>query len=99
MKRIASPATYRQFWPPKLSKGMAMLEEQVVTIVSAYVGHNTVAADQVPQVIATIHAARSVLGKAQPEPMAMRPEPAVTIRRSVRPDSIICLECGYAGKM
>ena len=65
----------------------------VATIVSSYVKHNTVSADALPTVIASVHQALSSLGKpALPvEPRA----PAVPVRQSVRPDYVVCLECGF----
>src|SRR5271169_2108461 len=69
----------------------------VATIVSSYVKHNTVSADALPTVIASVHQALSGLGKpALPvEPRA----PAVPVRQSVRPEYVICLECGFRSQM
>lgn len=73
--------------------------EHVAKIVSAYAKRNTLAADLLPAVIATVHAAlASIEGGGPPEP-AVAPEPAVTIRRSLQPNVITCLDCGYRGKM
>ena len=68
----------------------------VATIVSSYVKHNTVSADALPTVIASVHQALSSLGKpALPvEPRA----PAVPVRQSVRPDYVVCLECGFRSR-
>ena len=65
----------------------------VATIVSSYVKHNTVSADALPTVIASVHQALSGLGKpALPvEPLT----PAVPVQQSVRPDYVVCLECGF----
>lgn len=65
-------------------------------IVSAYVANNAVKADSVAGLIASVHQALSGLGA--PEPEAQR-EPAVPVRKSVRPDHVICLECGRKMKM
>ena len=63
-------------------------------IVSAYVGNNTVSAETLPSLIASIHAALSGVSngpvEAEPEPK----EPAVPIRKSIAPDFLICLEDG-----
>ena len=73
--------------------------EYVAKIVSAYAKRNQLPADQLPALIATVHAALSNIGSAgQPTP-AIGPEPAVPIRRSIQPDAITCLDCGYRGKM
>jgi predicted transcriptional regulator len=73
--------------------------EHVAKIVSAYAKRNQLPADQLPALIATVHAALSgVEGGGQPEP-AIGPEPAVAIRRSIQPDAITCLDCGHRGKV
>ena len=73
--------------------------EQVAKIVSAYAKRNVLAADQLPALIATVHGALArIEGGVLPEP-AKELVPAVPIRRSVQPEAIICLDCGYQGKM
>jgi predicted transcriptional regulator len=62
-------------------------------IVSAYVGANTVAADDLPALIHSVHVALAgVLTGA--EPAAAPKEPATPIKRSITPDYLICLEDG-----
>ncbi len=70
--------------------------DQTATIVAAYVSHNAVAADQLPGLIARVHAALSNISSGQ---VALAPagealQPAVPVKRSVMPDYIICLEDG-----
>lgn len=67
-------------------------------IVAAYFANNTVAAAEVPGVIESVYAALSRLGQpaAAPEP---KQEPAVSVRSSIKPDYIICLEDGKKLKM
>jgi predicted transcriptional regulator len=73
--------------------------EHVAKIVSAYAKRNSLAADQLPSLIATVHGALTRLeGGVVPEP-ATELMPAVPVRRSVQPDTITCLDCGYRGKM
>jgi predicted transcriptional regulator len=68
--------------------------EHVAKIVSAYAKRNTLAADQLPALIATVHGAFTrIEGGGLPEP-AKELVPAVPIRRSVQPDAITCLDCG-----
>ncbi|MUT27344.1 MULTISPECIES: MucR family transcriptional regulator [Mesorhizobium] len=62
-------------------------------IVSAYVSNNSVPVAELPKLIGDTHAALRGLGMAAAEPLAKQ-EPAVSIRRSVTPDFIICLEDG-----
>jgi predicted transcriptional regulator len=69
----------------------------VATIVSSYVKHNGIAANDVPAVIASVHQSLSGLGMASP-PVEVR-APAVPIRRSVQQDYVVCLECGFRSQM
>jgi predicted transcriptional regulator len=68
-------------------------------IVGAYVGHHTVAATDLPELIATVGKELTGLGQAPAEPEEEKPMPAVPIRRSGRPDDIVCLVCGKPQKM
>lgn len=61
-------------------------------IVAAHVSHNNVAMNDIPLVIRSVHAALSALGKEVVEEVKL--EPAVSIRSSVKPDHIVCLEDG-----
>jgi predicted transcriptional regulator len=67
-------------------------------IVQAFVGNNTVAASDLPAIISQVHTALANLDKAIPAPEA-RPEPAVSIRASIKHDFIVCLEDGKKLKM
>jgi predicted transcriptional regulator len=67
-------------------------------IVAAHVSNNSVAINDLPQLIANVHAALSGLGGARVV-SEERPEPAVSIRSSVKPDYIVCLEDGKRMKM
>jgi predicted transcriptional regulator len=73
------------------------MKVRVAEIVAAYVGHNTISADQLPALIASVSDALSRLGKKPP--IEEEPIPAISIRRSVSPNTLICLECGYSGVM
>jgi predicted transcriptional regulator len=70
--------------------------DQTASIVAAYVSHNAIAADQLPTLIARVHAALSnVTGSPTALPASGEPlRPAVPVKRSVTPDYIICLEDG-----
>ena len=70
--------------------------DQTATIVAAYVSHNAVAADQLPGLIARVHAALSNVSSGQVGIAAAGEalRPAVLVKRSVMPDYIICLEDG-----
>jgi predicted transcriptional regulator len=68
-------------------------------IVSAHVSNNTIPATDLPQLIQGIHAALAGLGGAAPAPEAPKQEPAVSIRQSIKPDYVVCLEDGKKLKM
>ena len=68
-------------------------------IVGAYVGHHTLSASDLPDLIATVGKELAGLGRTPAEPEEEKPTPAVPIRRSVTPDHIICLEDGKKLKM
>ena len=68
-------------------------------IVGAYVGHHTVAAADLPDLIAMVGKGLAGLGQAEAEPEEEKPTPAVPIKRSVTPDHIVCLEDGKKLKM
>ena len=65
-------------------------------IVQRYVRHHRLGPDQLPDLIASVHRALGQLG--QPPATEEVRIPAVSIRRSVRHDYVICLDCGYRGK-
>ncbi len=67
-------------------------------IVAAHVAHNSVAVADLPDLIQQVFRSLTNTGAGSGgEPP--RPEPAVSIRRSVRPDYIVCLEDGKKLKM
>ena len=66
-------------------------------IVAAHVSNNSVAVDELPTLIKNVYGALSGLGAAAQE--EARPEPAVSIRASVKPDHLVCLEDGKKMKM
>src|SRR6516225_2778958 len=75
------------------------LDRQLTTdIVAGYVRRNQIGADQLPALISTVHQALVGLGKPPTEANQER-TPAVPIRRSVHPDYVVCLECGWRGQM
>jgi len=73
------------------------LSSLVARIAASYVSHHTVAAEQIPDLIATIHRTLGQLG--QPAEVPAPLTPAVPLRRSVQRDAVICLDCGWRGKM
>src|SRR5271169_4337211 len=71
----------------------------IAEIVSSYVAQNSIAIDQIAVLIATVHRTLSGLGTNAPAPLAEALTPAVPIRRSVQPDHVVCLECGFRGQI
>jgi predicted transcriptional regulator len=69
------------------------LIEVTAGLVAAYVGGNTIAAADVPALIRSVHQALSNVG-AKAEAADVGREPAVSVRRSITPDYLICLEDG-----
>jgi predicted transcriptional regulator len=67
-------------------------------IVSAHVSNNSVAVSDLPLLIQNVHNALTGLGGRTDEP-EVKQEPAVSIRSSVKPDYIVCLEDGKKLKM
>ncbi|MBX9814575.1 MAG: transcriptional regulator [Proteobacteria bacterium SG_bin5] len=67
-------------------------------IVAAHVSNNSVAVSDLPTLISNVHNALTGLGGPAPEP-EVKQEPAVSVRSSVKPDYIVCLEDGKKLKM
>src|SRR5215472_3226637 len=64
-------------------------------VVTSYVRNHKLAADQLPDLIITVHQAIARLGL-PPQPEDVR-APAVSVRRSVHNDYVVCLDCGFKG--
>ncbi len=67
-------------------------------IVAAHVSNNSVAVNDLPQLIANIHGALSALAGSGAA-AKVKLEPKVPIRSSIKPDFIVCLEDGKKLKM
>jgi len=67
-------------------------------IVSSHVSNNSVAVSDLPGLISNVYAALAGLGGV-PAPVQVQQEPAVSIRASIKPDYIVCLEDGKKLKM
>ncbi|MBX2834626.1 MAG: MucR family transcriptional regulator [Micavibrio sp.] len=69
-------------------------------IASAYFANNTVAIENIPEVIQNVYKILSSLdGSAGGDVSDVRPQPAVPIKKSIDPDFIVCLEDGKKLKM
>ena len=67
-------------------------------IVAAHVSNNSVAVSDLPLLIQNVYGALSGLRNVATPPQP-KPEPAVSIRSSIKPDHIVCLEDGKKLKM
>ncbi len=71
------------------------LLELTTEIITAYVGNNAVAVDQIPSLIKEVHQALAGLSSEDQAKLT----PAVPIKKSIRKATIVCLECGRSRKM
>ena len=78
------------------------LQDTLITltadIVAAHVSNNSVAVADLPVLISNVHGALTGLGNPTEQP-ELRQEPAVSVRSSIKPDFIVCLEDGKKLKM
>ena len=75
-----------------------MLLTLTADIVAAHVSNNSVAIADLPTLIERVHSSLSGLGTAAEAPVEEL-KPAVSVRASIRPDYIVCLEDGKKLKM
>ena len=67
-------------------------------IVAAHVSNNSVAVNDLPTLIQNVHSALTGISGSHSAAEA-KPEPKVSIRSSIKPDYIVCLEDGKKQKM
>ena len=67
-------------------------------IVAAHVSNNSVAVNDLPNLIQNVHQALTSISGSRPA-AEEKPQPAVSVRSSIKPDYITCLECGQKQKM
>ena len=70
---------------------------QIARIVSSYVRHHQLGPEELVELIKQVHRALASLGQ-DALPMVEPRQPAVPIRQSVRPEYVVCLECGFRAK-
>ena len=81
-----------------MAEDNGMLVSLAADIVSAYVANNNVPRSDLADLIASVHASLAKLGGEPEAPAAAPLVPAVSIRKSVTPEAIICLEDGKSFK-
>lgn len=77
-----------------MSENNETVVDLVAEIVSAFVAHNSVPSSELPALIASTHAALANLGKEAAPAPEEKPVPAISIKKSITPDFLICLEDG-----
>ena len=75
---------------------LKLAQHLTAKIVGSYVRHHTTAAGQLSDLITTVQLALGGLGQPN-HPEELR-TPAVSVRRSVQQDYVVCLDCGHRGK-
>lgn len=71
------------------------LIEHTACVAAGYLSNNRAGVEDIEEVIKTIHTTlRGLISPIEVEVAAVRPQPAVPIKRSVQPDYIVCLEDG-----
>ena len=68
--------------------------ELTATIVSAYVSNNSVPASDLPALIDQVHTAFTRVLTGHGHAPAEPPKPAVSVKKSITPEYIVCLEDG-----
>jgi predicted transcriptional regulator len=63
-------------------------------IVSAYLGHNPTPASEIPNLIGQVHAALLRVSTGRQETSPEPAKPAVSVKKSMTPDYLVCLEDG-----
>jgi predicted transcriptional regulator len=95
-------------WPKRPNLGIhavaqslesATLAEVTAEIVSAYVSNNKIAPTDLPTLISTVGHEMVKIGNPVELPAEEKTEPAVSVRRSIQPNHLICLLCGKPQKI
>ena len=81
-------------WCKNMGSNELDLTSLTADIVSAYVAHNALTGDKLPDLIGSIYGALSRASLQAIEPEKVELKPPVAIKKSVTPEYIICLEDG-----
>src|SRR5215470_16803671 len=68
--------------------------ELTASIVSAYVSNNSVPASDLPALISQVHGALTRIVRGQSEAASEARKPAVSVKKSITPEHLVCLEDG-----
>lgn len=86
-------------WNTEDSREPRKLLALAARIAAIYVENNPTPIDQVPEIVRSVYRSLQGLGEDAGADIQPAHEPAVPIKRSVRPDYLICLEDGKRLKM
>ena len=75
------------------------IAELTTEIVAAYVSYHQIRPTDVPNIINAVGIELAALGRETEAGAPKKTEPAVSVRRSVRPDHLVCLICGKKQKL
>ncbi len=85
---------------PKNKPNDMQMVQLIADVVAAYVSNNRVEVSQIPEVVENVRRSLSQISiQENKEPMQEMQKPAVSIRRSITPDYVVCLEDGKKLKM
>lgn len=90
---MLSPKQRDQYQRDDMSEKAGLIG-MTAEIVSAYVGHNSVATGDLAGLIHKVYEALSQAADGGLKGVAEKPEPAVSVRKSITPDYLVCLEDG-----
>jgi len=74
------------------------LAELTAEIVSAYVSHNQITPPDLGTLVGAVASELRKVGITGEQPPESKPAPAMPVRRSIRPDHLVCLACGKPQK-
>ena len=77
-----------------MTEGTANYIQLTAEIVSAYVSNNTVATGDIPALINQVHAALNRVSNNASDAPSEPLKPAVSVKKSITPEHIVCLEDG-----
>jgi predicted transcriptional regulator len=80
------------------SSEQTLLAAMTAEIVAAYVSNNQTATADLARLITAVAGQLGKIGAAPEQPAEEKPEAAVSVRRSVRPNHLVCLVCGQQRK-
>jgi predicted transcriptional regulator len=83
----------------EINESQEFLATLTADIVSAHVSNNSVSSAELPGLISSVYGSLAGLGGAAAPAPEEKPVPAVSIRSSIKPDYIVCLEDGKRLKM